>query len=144
MRKNTIPLITALFMFFGVVNELKAQTVVSQPRQGNTGSWRVLGTAQAKLAADHDAIFVAGPYDFFRRIKFKVTDAPLNMVRLVVRYDDGGAPENIETRFSIPQGGESRVIDLKGGKRKLKSIEFWYDTQGVLNGRADLTLFGIK
>jgi hypothetical protein len=117
---------------------------VSQPRPGGTGTWRLLGTTQAKHSADHDIIYVKGPYDYFRRLKFKVTDAPLNLQRMVVRYDDGGAPENIDVRYNIPKGGESRVIDLRGGKRKLKSVEYWYDTQGLLNGKADVTLFGIK
>lgn len=124
-------------------NGAVAQKVV-QPRQGNTGSWRILGTVQANHNADHDVIYIKGPYDFFRRIKFKVTDSPLNMFRMVVRYDDGGLPENIETRLEIPKGGESRIIDLNGGKRKLKSIEFWYDTKGIFNGKADVTLFGMK
>ena len=44
----------------------------------------------------------------------------------------------------MPKGGESRIVDLRGGKRKLKSVEFWYDTKGILNGRADVTLFGMK
>ncbi len=141
--KNKFKQIFILFLLLGMGQVSYAQQV-SQPRAGNPGSWRMLGTTQAKFTADHDAIFIMGPYDYFRRIKFKVTDAPLNMVRMIVRYDDGGLPENIDIRFNIPQGGESRVIDLKGGKRKLKSIEFWYDTQGILNGRADVTLFGMK
>jgi hypothetical protein len=87
---------------------------------------------------------VAGPYDFFRSLKFKVTGAPLNMLRMIVRYDDGGAPEEIAVRYTIPRGGESRVIDLRGGKRKLRSVEFWYDTKSLLNAQADVTLFGIK
>jgi hypothetical protein len=62
---------------------------------------------------------------------------------MVVRYDDG-APENIDVRANIPKGGESREIGLKGGKRKLKSVDFWYDTKGFLNGKADVTLLGIK
>lgn len=137
-KKIWLGLVCFFFLSFSYAQQ------VSQPRSGNTGTWRLLGTTQAKFTADHDAIFISGPYDFFRKIKFKVTDAPLNIVSMVVRYDDGGAPEKIDTRFSIPQGGESRVIELRGGKRKLKSIEFWYDTQGILNGRADVTLFGLK
>jgi hypothetical protein len=138
-------LITILIsqMILVMVNETFAQKV-TQPRGGNPGSWRILGTTQAKNSADHDAIYIKGPYDFFRRLKFKVTDAPLNMGRMIVRYDDGGAPENIEVRYNIPQGGESRVIDLRGGKRKLKSVEFWYDTKGIFNGKADVTLLGMK
>jgi hypothetical protein len=141
-KKYLIPLAVFIFIFMGIIN-VQAQNVV-QPRQGNAGSWRVLGTVQANHNADHDVIYVKGPYDFFRRIKFKVTDAPLNMMRMVVRYDDGGLPENIETRMDIPKGGESRIIDLKGGKRKLKSIEFWYNTKGMFDGKADVTLLGIK
>ncbi len=117
---------------------------ISQPRSGAPGSWRLLGSVQANLRADHDVIMVAGPYDYFRRLKFKVTNASLNMQRMIVRYDDGGRPENIDVRYNIPQGGESRVIDLIGGKRKIKSVEFWYDTKGILNGRANVTLLGIK
>lgn len=143
MRSYLNIVLTACILFIGLMTA-SAQATVSQPRAGAVGTWRLLGHTQAKFVADHDAIYVAGPYDYFRRLKFKVTDAPINMVRMIVRYDDGGAPENIDIRFNIPQGGESRVIDLKGGRRKLKSVEFWYDTQGVLNGRADVTLFGLK
>lgn len=123
---------------------LFAQTHVVQPRAGAVGSWRLLGTVQAKHTADHDAIIVAGPYDYFRKLKFKVTNSALNMQRMIVRYDDGGAPENIDIRYNIPQGGESRVIDLRGVRRKIKAVDFWYDTKGFLNGRANLTLFGMK
>ena len=142
MKSYLNVVITASILFLSLP-EVQAQ-MVSQPRAGAVGTWRLLGHTQAKFSADHDAIYIAGPYDFFRRLKFKVTDAPINMVRMIVRYDDGGLPENIDIRFNIPQGGESRVIDLKGGRRKLKSVEFWYDTKGILNGRADVTLFGLK
>jgi len=122
---------------------VKAQKV-SSTGPGARGTWKVLGTTHANHTADHDAIIVAGPYDYFRKLKFKVTDAPLNMLRMAVTYDDGGLPEKIDVRYNIPQGGESRVIDLRGGKRKLRSVEFWYDTKGFLRGKADVTLFGMK
>lgn len=134
--------VAVLLSFLGI--GLVQGQVVVQPRPGAAGTWRFLGQVQARFTADHDAIYVAGPYDYFRAIKFKVTNAPLNLVRMVVRFDDGGAPENIDVRHNIPQGGESRVIDLRGLRRKLKSVEFWYDTRGVLNGRADVSLFGLK
>lgn len=121
-----------------------SQTVVSAPRPGTPGEWRYLGTVNARFTADHDAIVVQGPYDFFRRIKFKVTSAPINLIRLIVTYNDGGLPENIDTRFSIAAGGESRVIDLRGNRRKIRTIEFWYDTKGVLQGRANVSVFGQK
>ena len=40
---------------------------------------------------------------------------------------------------------ESRVTDLRGiGKRSVRKIAFWYDTKRLLNGRADVTVFGVK
>ena len=63
---------------------------------------------------------------------------------MVVTYDNG-APDRIEVRQNIPRSGESRAIDLRGvGKRSIRKIEFWYETKGILNGRADVTVFGMK
>jgi hypothetical protein len=124
-------------------SEAQAQKVV-QPKGGNPGEWRLIGQTHADHGNDHDAIIVKGPFDNFRKIKFKVTDAPLNMQHMVVTYDNG-APDRIDVRQNIPKGGESRVIDLRGiGKRSVRRIDFWYDTKGLLNGKADVTVFGMK
>ena len=133
-----------LVILFEVTPSSLCAQQVSQPKPGSKGSWRYLGTSKASHSTDHDIMIIKGPFDYFRRLKFKVTNSPLNMHRMVVKYDDGGLPEKIETRFTIPKGGESRIIDLKGGKRKLKSVEYWYETKGLFNGRADVTLMGIK
>ncbi len=145
MKTNKSKLILlVMFILLSAFNfSMHAQKIKHNNNTVKAGSWRVLGTVHAKHSADHDALAVPGPHDYYRKIKFKVTDSPVNIQRLVVRYDDG-APENINTRVDIPKGGESRVIDLKGGKRKLKSIEFWYDTKGFLNGKADVTVFAMK
>jgi len=120
-----------------------AQKVV-QPNAGAAGQWKLIGQTHADHGADHDTIVVTGPFDNFRRIKFKVTDAPLNMMHMVVVYDNG-QPDKIEIRQNIPKGGESRVIDLRGiGKRSVRRIDFWYDTKGFLSGKADVTVFGMK
>jgi hypothetical protein len=127
-----------------------AQNVGHNNRQGVTvtnhglGGWRNLGTTHAKHSAEHDRIIVRGPYDYFRKLKFKVKDAPIQITRMIVIYQDGRLPEKIQTRYNIPKNGESRVIDLKGGRRKIKSIEFWYDTKGFLQGTADVTVYGLK
>jgi hypothetical protein len=121
----------------------QAQKVV-QPNAGATGTWKLIGQTHADHGVDHDTIVVQGPFDNFRKIKFKVTDAPLNMLHMVVIYDNG-QPDKIEIRQNIAKGGESRVIDLKGiGKRSVRRIDFWYDTKGFLSGKADVTVFGMK
>ena len=148
MQKSRRMLLLALPMALAAAivlspSEAQAQKVV-QPKGGNPGEWRLIGQTHADHGNDHDAIIVKGPFDNFRRIKFKVTDAPLNMQHMVVTYDNG-APDRIDVRQNIPKGGESRVIDLRGiGKRSVRRIDFWYDTKGLLNGKADVTVFGMK
>jgi len=139
--KLVIAIVAAVILAFTFPAD--AQKVVA-PRAGNPGSWRVIGTVEANFTADHDTLVVRGPFDDFRRIKFKVTNAGLNLQRLVVVYDNG-QPEKLEVRANIPKGGESRQIDLAGaGKRRIRRIDFWYDTKGVLNGKAHVTVFGMK
>ena len=125
------------------VHAVHADKVV-KPNPGPAGSWRLIGQTHADHSNDHDTIVVKGPFDNFRKIKFKVTDAPLNMQYMLVTYDNG-QPDRIDVRQNIPQGGESRAIDLKGvGQRSLRKVQFWYDTKGFLKGKADVTLFGMK
>lgn len=132
-----------LLLLFTLLTFYANSQQISKPRGGQTGSWRLLGSVMANHTADHNIIYITGMHDYFRKLKFKVTHSPINMHRMIVRYDDG-APENIDTRLEIPKGGESRLIDLRGGKRKLKSIEFWFDTKGIFNGKAEVTVFGQK
>jgi hypothetical protein len=110
----------------------------------DAGEWQQVGSVQARFVADHDEIVLKAPNDDFRRIKFKVTDAALDIRQIVVTYDNG-APDKIAVRESIREGGESRPIDLRGiGRRSIRKIEFWYDTKGVRDGRANVTVFGMR
>jgi hypothetical protein len=36
------------------------------------------------------------------------------------------------------------VIIVQGPYDNFRRIKFWYDTKGLLNGRADVTVFGMK
>ena len=142
---NRFKHLTALIAALSILLAVSASTQnVARPRPGPAGSWRVIGTVQANFKADHDTIVVAGPNDDFRKLKFKVTDAPLKLRRVVVICDNG-EPDKLEVRQDIRKGGESREIDLKGaGKRSIRKIEFWYETKGILQGKADVTVFGMK
>jgi hypothetical protein len=140
MKTKLCMLLLALTLF----SSMSFAQKVTKPRAGTPGTWRLIGSTQANFTADHDMIIVQGPFDDFRKVKFKVTDAPLNLMHMVITYDNG-MPDKIDVRQNIPQGGESRVIDLKGaGKRSIRKIEFWYDTKGILKGRANVTVFGMK
>ncbi len=92
-RVLAFPVAAILTLAF-VVAPVHAQQVV-QPRAGSAGEWRLIGQTHADHAADHDSIIVKGPFDNFRKIKFKVTDAPLDMQHMVVTYDNG-QPDKID------------------------------------------------
>jgi len=139
---HVIPLLAAVLLAVSTVALAERDVVRSKP--GAPGEWRLIGQTHAKHTVDHDVIVVKGPFDNFRSIKFKVTDSPLQIYRMVITYDNG-ATDKIEVRQNIPKGGESRAIDLRGvGKRSIRKIEFWYETKGILNGQADVTVFGMK
>jgi len=142
MKTVVRPLVGLALLVLATAPALANQVV--KPKGARAGAWVLIGKTQANHSADHDGIVVKGPHDDFRAVKFKVTDAPLNMHHMVVTYDNG-ATDRIDVRQDIPKGGESRVIDLRGsGQRSIRRIDFWYDTKGLLNGKADVTVFGRK
>ena len=115
-----------------------------QPKAGSAGDWRLIGQTHADHGADHDSIIVKGPFDNFRKIKFKVTDAAAEHaahgrhLRQRRAGQDRCTPEH-------PAGRGKPRIDLRGiGKRSVRRIDFWYDTKGFLKGKADVTVFGMK
>jgi len=111
-------------------------------RAGIAGGWQTIGTTQLKFTADHEGIIVKAPNNSFQSIKLKITGAALRLIKLVITFDSG-APDNIELINNIPNGGESDVINLSGiDDRKIKRIDFWYDTQGASQSKASVTILG--
>ena len=109
---------------------------------GNSnGDWVKLGEVTAGHDADHDRITVTGQHDNYRKLKFKVKNAALNLRQVVVTYDDG-APERLEVKENLAAGAETRGIDLHGGKRSIRTIEFWYETKGSKGDKAEVVAFG--
>lgn len=100
-----------------------------------------LGSVNAGHDAEHDRITMTGQHDNYRKLKFKVKNAALNMRQVVVTYDDG-APERLDVKENPAAGAETRVIDLHGGKRSIRTIEFWYETKGGKGDKAEVVAFG--
>lgn len=134
--------LVALSMILASVPGMAAKEV--HPSCGPPGTWCSLGKITAGRDRDHDTIVIKGSNDEFRALKFKVKYSPINIHRMVVTYENG-SHEEINTRNEIAKGGESRNIDLRGsGKRSLKKVEFWYESAGLFNGKADVKLFGVR
>jgi hypothetical protein len=56
----------------------------------------------------------------------------------VVVYYSNGTSEEIEVRDRIPAGGQTRAIDLRGGDRAIRSVEFFYGNERLRRSRVSL------
>ncbi|MEP7267998.1 MAG: hypothetical protein ABI844_10260 [Saprospiraceae bacterium] len=105
------------------------------------GDWNRIGERSVKFTSDKDVIRVGGN-DEYSKLKIKVVDAPLHLGDMDV-YFENGEHFDVALRENIRQGGESRVIDLPGNKRRIDRIEFKYHTTGkVRGGTANVIVFG--
>lgn len=108
-----------------------------------SAQWEDLGTTEVTDRAESDVFHLATEGQF-RSLRFRVARAPVRFYRMEVTYGNG-EKDNIEIRSLIRAGGSSRVIDLPGRNRFLRSVKFWYEAASVGRGRrAAVTLFGRK
>lgn len=127
-------LVRALIVMVAVASAASAQ--------GNRrDDWIPLGQAQVTDRADHDVIPVTAARGTFRQVKIQVLRTSVDFQRVVVHYGNG-ADQVVELRNTIPAGGESRAIDLDGGGRVVRSVEFWYDANTRRRRQATVRLFG--
>ena len=136
MNKKTLILAMSALLIFGLVNfDLADSNSIL------LGEWVKLGSKKVNFKADKDVINVGANDGKFTKLKVEVTEGKLNMNKMVVHYGNDNK-EEIELRHNFAKGSGSRVIDLKGEKRIIKKIVFWYDTKNNSIKRATVNVFG--
>ena len=90
--------------------------------------------------ADHDNIKVSKSEGPFREIQLRVRGGNVEFRHVVVHYGNG-EPEELQVRESIPSGGQTRPIDLRGERRDIRSVELWY-SRGHWRRRPAVDLYG--
>ncbi len=103
------------------------------------GDWELLGTRRVSFAAEKDVIG-AKHQGRFRAIKLEVEGGNLDMYNIRVVFGDGES-FSPETRVEFREGSWSRTIDLPGGARVIRRIEFWYRSE-LRRGRATVRVYG--
>lgn len=103
--------------------------------------WKFLGGRAVNDRIDHDVIMVTAARGDMNALQIRVKGASVDFHRVVVVYGNGRRQE-IEMRNIIPARGASRVIDLIGDERVVKSVEFWYDANTLRGRKAVVRLFG--
>jgi hypothetical protein len=110
--------------------------------QGRGPQWALLGQRAVTDRVDHDTIKVTAAKGDFKAIKFEVIGRAVDFHRAVIHFANG-ADQNVELRHTIPAGGQSRVIDIVGRDRVIRSIDFWYDAKTIAKGgRANVRALG--
>jgi len=104
--------------------------------------WTFLGSAKVHGAdVDHDEILVTGMQGDFSAIKLFVENEGIHFERVVVHFGNGGQQE-LFIRDFIPAGGETRVLDLTGRDRVIRTVDFYYTSNPVTKRKAKVKLFG--
>ena len=105
--------------------------------------WHKIGETNVDFQKDRDEVSVIGA-DRFASLKFKMKDAPIDLMDVKVYYEDGDV-QSVNVNSAIKMNGESRVIDLKGGERSIKKIAFVYKTKpNIKDKKGHLVIYGLK
>ena len=104
------------------------------------GDWVLLGEAHVDGQVDHDKISVNAP-GYFRAIQIGVKGGAIEFYRVLVHFENG-ADHDVQVRSRIRAGERTRVIDLPGDQRKIRSVEFWYGKGGWGSSRPKVNLWG--
>lgn len=137
MKKILIALLAVAGSYCIAVAQQPAVMVSDQ------AGWHKIGSTTVDFQRDRDEILVMGA-DRFASIKFKVTDAPIDLQDLEVYYESGDK-QDIMVRTPLVVGTESRKIDLNGGERALKKIVFLYRTlPNRKDVKASVEVWGFK
>ncbi len=138
MKKRICILFNTIFFCFQI---LAQNIVVTNP--GPAGVWQHLGTADVSFTMDHESIVITGTGEF-RALKFKVADASVTILHLNFVYSKG-RPDKLNVNYYIAADSESRIIDIKGGAKKIARVDFWYQSEKQDSGKiAKVSLWGMK
>lgn len=116
MKQRILFLLVAVLL--GATTMLSAQQI---------GRWEKLGERTVKFASERDAISCRGKGSF-TKLKIHVNDAPVEFGQVLVKFTNGSV-QKLYIRQTIPAGGYTRIIDLRGNKRAIKEVVFYYKSK---------------
>lgn len=111
-------------------------------RVAEEGRWDEIGALTADLNLDHGIIDARGE-GRFRAIRVEVAGADLEMYDIKVVFGNGEVflPA---VRVHFQEGSWSRRIDLPGGFRHIRKVEFWYKATQPGAGQASVIVWGLR
>jgi hypothetical protein len=126
-----------------VLGSMTAAGAAMLASETQAATWVSLGRRRVNGLVDFDQISVGRSAGIFNAIRLKVTGNDLLVYDVVVRYGNG-ADDNIPVRLLIPQGGQTRIIDLRANNRFIRHVRFGYGKFFNLRGPTYVELLGRK
>jgi hypothetical protein len=108
--------------------------------RGGAG-WELLGRKDVSFLVDHDTLDVGRYEGRFRELKIVVDGAPVEIRDIRVTFGDGET-FHPATRLEFGPGSESRAIDLPGGNRVIRKIDFVYRKTSGIFRKATVSVYG--
>lgn len=129
MKQSTFHSMAIFMAIFFSLTSLSAQ------------AWTELGSAKVNGHTDHDEIWVTNSRGDFKAIKLFVQNEGIDFDRVVVHFGNGGQ-DVMNIKNFIHAGGETRVMDLAGGDRVIKKVDFFYKSNAMTSKKAKVVLYG--
>ncbi len=128
-------------LLIALVFPILFSTRLADADRWDSRGWVKLGERTVDPRGDRDRIQVGRREGKFTKLTLVVEKNDLELLDLEVVFANGER-FNPKVRHYFREGGRSRVIDLPGNERMIKTIELTY--KGVGRGRARLEVWGWK
>ncbi len=107
----------------------------------NISQWTKLGSKKVNYRLDKDVLHIGPKYGVFSKLKLVVSDGNLQVNKMQVEYQNGQT-EAIQLKHKFEKKSSTRIIDLNGKRRIIKSVAFSYKTDNRSRKKAKVTVFG--
>ena len=144
MRANAFfKTLLSLSFFFAMTISVFASPPVNTFEEEFPPRWEKLGSRKVKFDVDKDVITVTRWDGRFNAVRLKVEKSDINLYRFVIHYGNGTKQEYRVNKM-IRAGNFTRLIDLRGNRRVINRVEFFYETKGYEGRKATVELWGRK
>jgi hypothetical protein len=130
--------LAAAALAFSIAFTTYAPDASARPHNRN---WELLGRQTIGFIVDRDVVQVGRQDGDFRKIQLRVKNNDIEILDLKVVYGNGQM-DDIRVREKIRAGGQTRVIDLKGGERFIRNVQLVYRSKPSFKGQAVVELWG--
>jgi hypothetical protein len=115
--------------------------LAASPARHSQQNWVKIGDRTVNYTVDHSEIIFDDVQKDLSAIRVKVRKGAINLHRCAIYYDNGQT-QDMDIMNSIPQGGESKVLELPADSRTITKLVFTYDTKNRTAQKSEVEIWG--